>query len=364
VATVSLPIGTPAVRGYLFHAYPLSILAGHGNAHLPWLYTSFVQLYQLPPWDLKFYLQPFSPGPDIRHAYVSTCPWLDIQSIDQSLVTRLVPLSTFLQHALDRGLYPQIDVDYGWLPDRPRSPSLHEILIHGYDGGRRLFSMTAYDGRGRFRPSLVSFDDLEGAAHAAGRQISGPRRAPDTALRLAPTGERPRVFLYRFVADAAFAFDAAAVGQQLWDYVDDANSSRRYRALAPPVDGRWGVAVYDGLVDQLLCLEKTADDAGVDIPLRILWEHKRLMAARVAFMVAGGLLDPDSRRQQRFQGVVDEALRLRLLLLRWRREPRADTLVTAVDILRDLAACELDLLGQVLHNLDDRCGAVVLPAAA
>ena len=36
-AILSLPLGLPLVRSYLFHAFPLAILAGHGDASLPWV---------------------------------------------------------------------------------------------------------------------------------------------------------------------------------------------------------------------------------------------------------------------------------------------------------------------------------------
>jgi len=65
-ATLSLPLGAPLVQSYLFLAYPVSILAGHGGASLPWILSTFVQLYHRPGGDLKFYAQPWSPADHLR----------------------------------------------------------------------------------------------------------------------------------------------------------------------------------------------------------------------------------------------------------------------------------------------------------
>lgn len=57
-ATLSFPLAAPLVQSYLFHAYPLAILAGHGTASLPWILSSFIRLYHRPGGELKFYVHP------------------------------------------------------------------------------------------------------------------------------------------------------------------------------------------------------------------------------------------------------------------------------------------------------------------
>lgn len=340
MAPLRLSVGPPPVRAYLFHAYPLAILAGHGVDHLPWLYSTFVQLYQLPGSQLKFYLHPFCPGPWVRHSYWTTCPWLDVQSLDQALLCRSAGLSRFLGDALDAGLYPQIDVDYACLPGRGNASLVHEVLVCGYDTDRRLFEMIAYDARGHFGPSWISRDELEAAARAAEPPLPGRR-------------ERPRLFLYRYLEDATFRFDPIALGQQLRDYVGAANSSRRYRAIAPAVDGHWGVAVYQALIADLRALARGRHDApDPGIPLRLLWEHKRLMVGRLSFLEGAGLVAADARRSQRLAELVERTYQARLVLLRWQREKHSESVHHAIDLLRDIATVESELYLPVAGQLD------------
>ena len=79
---IALPLGAPPVTAYLFYLYPLSILAARDD-YLPWLHSHFVQHFQQPGGAIKFYLHPGSISHSVRHAYQTTCPWLDVQSLDQ-----------------------------------------------------------------------------------------------------------------------------------------------------------------------------------------------------------------------------------------------------------------------------------------
>ncbi|MBT6145544.1 MAG: hypothetical protein HOH74_08955, partial [Gemmatimonadetes bacterium] len=113
-STLSLPLGAPLLQSYLFLAYPLAILAGHGDASLPWILSTFVQLYHRPGGDLKFYAHPWSPADHLRQVALNCCPWLDVQHLQQPLLGR--PLVPFLEGCIEHGCYPQIDIDYGRLP--------------------------------------------------------------------------------------------------------------------------------------------------------------------------------------------------------------------------------------------------------
>ena len=65
----------PPITAYLFHLYPLSILA-QDNAYLPWLYSTHIQLFNFPSEELKFYTHPFCTRHEVRHLYFPTCPLL------------------------------------------------------------------------------------------------------------------------------------------------------------------------------------------------------------------------------------------------------------------------------------------------
>jgi hypothetical protein len=327
-AGLSLPIGPPLVRSYLFHAYPLSILAGLGPRTLPWILSTFVQLYQRPGSDLKFYLHPGSPAPHLRQVLAS-CPWLDVQQVDQRLVA---PLTPFLERCLQRGLYAQVDVDYGCLPWDPRRRWLHEVLLHGVDRQAGFFEVRLYGADGRFHSRRLDRDTLEAAAAAA--------------ARLDDSGERPRLVLYRPLSPAGHEPDLGALCDLLWDYVEAADSSMRYRCLARPLPALWGIAAVDALADAVV----EGPSTSLDIPLRTWWEHKHLMALRLAWLEGAGCIDPALHSAGQARGLADLAWKARLIALRHGRLDR-HAASTLRSLIRESVARDLDVVGQVVRSL-------------
>lgn len=329
-ATLSLPIGPPLIRSYLFDAYPLAILAGQGQTSLPWILSTFIQLYQRPGSQLKFYAHPWRPGPHLRQSPLFHCPWLDIQQVDQGL---LHPLVTFVERCLSRGLYPQVDIDYGCLPWDPRREWLHELLICGIDRAARELEVLAYTPDGGFHVVRVDIETIE--------------RATAAAHGLSNTDERPRTVVYRFVDHPSPpTVDVHAVAQQLWDYVESADSSARYRAIAPAIRATWGIATADVLARQLR--EGTAHD--LDIPLRVWWEHKRLLSMCVGWLEGEGWLDSSLELSTQARQLAREAWQARLLALR-HGLGHADTRTRIADRVGQTTTTEIDVLGTAARAL-------------
>jgi hypothetical protein len=339
-ATLSLPLAAPLVQSHLFYAYPLAILAGRGDGCLPWILSTFVQLYHRTGGDLKFYVHPWSPADHLRQTALSSCPWLDVQHIDQRLPG--TPVVPFLERCIERGLYPQIDIDYGCLPGDPRGGWLHEIMLCGLDRQVGVFEVLAYSPRGVFHTFRVDAETIETAAAAAAR----------LAREQSFHDERPRLLIYRFVDDARPPFDVGALCDQLWDYLEPADSSSRHRAIAPAIDALWGAGTFTWLESEVL-----ADGAGestepLAIPLRVWWEHKRLMALRFLYLEREGYLDPALGASAEARRIAGIAWQARLIALR-RRQGDSEGTERIVALLRASAARELDTAGDVVHALSD-----------
>lgn len=337
-SAVSLPVAQPLVQSYLFLAYPLAILAGQGRAARRWVLSNFVQLYCRPGGDLMFYAHPWSPADELRRVALTCCPFLDVQQLDQRLVGKsLVP---FLQHCIEVGLYPQIDIDYGCLPWEQRGSWLHEILLCGLDRHAGVFEVLAYTPDGSFRVMRVDTDTIEVAAAAA---AAITHKTPQAR-------ERPRLLLYRFVHASSAdpdreRMDVSGLCDHLWDYLEAADSSLRHRAIAPRVQAVWGV-------DTGAMLESRAQDCDarstLRIPLRVWWEHKRLMALRFAQLERDGLLNPSLKAGPRAAHVASLAWQARLMALRWRGRGVGRRLA---GLLRETVAQELDNAGAVVNAL-------------
>ena len=350
----TLPLHPPPIRSYLFNSYPLSILA-QADAYLPWLYSTHIQLFNFPGEELKFYTQPFSTRHEVRHVYFSTCPFLDVQTIDrQALGLTTADLVPWIVSCIDRGYYVQTDVDFFYLPDRPHYQQhhfIHEVLVSGYDTEDRTLVLSGFDEQGGYAVSHVSFDAVERACSFTREghiqqvlQVGRPR--PSWFLQAME--DRPRVFLYKYLPDQSYAFDPCAVAEQLADYLSAADTSQRYRLLAAPRAGAvWGTGVYPFLRREL-----KNPAAYRDIPWRILWEHKTCMQARLQYMEAQGYLDPAEQLGVRFGAVERKTRSLRLVLLRWKTHQRSDTLTRVGEMLDAIAAEERPLLERVLEALN------------
>ena len=348
-----LPLHSPPIRSYLFHAYPLSILA-QADAYLPWLYSTHIQLFNFPGEELKFYTHPFCTHHEVRHLYFSTCPFLDVQTIDrQALGLGTADFVPWIVSCIDRGYYVQTDVDFFYLPNRPhyqRHHFIHEVLVSGYDTENRILVLSGFDEQGGYAISHMPFDAVEQASSFTReghiqQALQAGRSLPPWFLQAME--DRPRVFLYKYLPDSPYPFDPCAVAEQLADYLSASDTSLRYRLLAAPREGGfWGTAIY-----RFLQRELKNPAAYRDISWRILWEHKTCMQARLQYMEEQGYLDPEEQLGMRFGAIERKTRSLRLVLLRWKTHQRSDTLMRAGGMLAALAAEEQPLLGRVLEAL-------------
>lgn len=88
----------------------------------------------------------------------------------------------------------------------------------------------------------------------------------------------------------------------------------------------------------------------LQIPLRVWWEHKRLMVMRCAYLEEQGYLDPASQASTKACEIARIAWQARLCALRWQSVSAIET-GPVLALLRESAARELDVLGGVVHAL-------------
>ena len=261
---------------------------------------------------------------------------------------------------IDHDYYVQTDLDFFYVPNRmhyQQSHFIHEVLISGYDTRTKTFTISGFDAQGRYAVTDLPWDALKQALsftrEALIRHVLQAGRALPAWI-LPSMEDRPRLILYKYLPEQTYAFDPLAVAEQLDDYLAAQDTSQHYRLLAAPRRGAvWGTAVYPFLRGEI---ESWADNpAGYDdIPLRLLWEHKTCMQARLQYMEEQGHLDPAEQLARRFTEVEKKTNSLRLVLLRWKTRPRTDTLTRACSMLDTIAAEERPLLKRVLEVLNSR----------
>ena len=337
-----LPIGEPPVTGYMHHLYPLSILA-RDTVYLPWFYCHYIQLRQFERRGLNFYLHPF-------YREFFTCPLLESNRVDRRLAGgKPDEVTGFVLECLERNYYVQLDVDYFYIPQGAyyqRVHFLHELLLNGFDRSQSIFTASGYGGDGSHVSFAVGFAEFERALSTAFSPEGGPDWLQDKV-------ENPQVVLYQYRPSAQCTFDLVQAREELIDLYQSRNTSTRLRILAEPRarGDLWGMDTYQflaGLLD-----EPEAAENDLLISLRIFWEHKKCMAARLGYMEGQGLLPKGVGFARGYLDIASRANQIRLVVLRnqMRRPKTKDGQTFAQDELARLREDEFALLGEVLSQL-------------
>lgn len=335
-----LPITTPPVIGYLHHAYPLSILANE-ETYLPWFHSNYIQLYcpynlqNLSSRILKFN---FYRRPDQR---VSFSPYLKVQILNRDLLfkspTDIVP---FIIACIEEGYYVQLTVDEYFLPDSAayqKRSLVHETLIYGYD--KQTFVGIGYNKNGDYAAYPIAFAELEQAVVHA-----------DLTGHYDPDGLR----LFKYDPQAEYDFDIHLVREHLEDFLFAKNTSQRFRMLANPTDGAYGLATYECLKHYIKSF--LVPPFSFDIrPAHILWEHKKCMVDRLKYMETQGYLKSEGGFSVQYEALARKTGMLRMMLLKFKITRSPDLIHRVLSNLDDIGEAEQSLLQDLVKKLETVC---------
>lgn len=327
----------PPIIGYLHHAYPLSILANE-EAYLPWFYSNYIQLYCPPNFQnpirnrtLKFN---FYRRPDAR---VSFSPYLKVQILDRDLIfkspTDILP---FVVACLDKDYYIRLVVDEYFLPDSAayqKRSLVHETLIYGYDN--QTFAGIGYNKNGDYDSYRIGFSELKQAVVQA-----------DLTGHYDPDGLR----LFKYDSHVRYDFDIYLVREHLEDFLFSKNSSQRFRMLANPTDGAYGLATYSSLKSRIVSF--LTSPSSFDIrPVHILWEHKKCMVSRLKYMEGHGYLKSEDGFSMQYEELARKTGMLRMMLLKFKITRSPDLIHRVLSNLDDIGEVEQCLLQGLVKKL-------------
>jgi hypothetical protein len=326
---VTLPVGKPVAYAYQFYAFPLAIQATEPRTE-DWILSNYIQVAH----DRRgaecdvpfcFYIYDFA-----------TSPWLEVIRLTRSWVgagpQRMVDL---VRSALAQGYYAYLEADELYLPTRKHYQVRHfphDILVHGVDDGDGTFAVLGYNHNFQFRTTRIPQDSL-----ARAHESMDEHDVPDTP-----------VLLYRLRTDAEYGFEPSYVGSVIAEYLTGANSSRHLRMLREPWDRAYGVDSYDYVADFLRAYVDGRTPYDIK-SLQVLWEHKRMMTARIDHIArqrpaAGALVE-------RARGVEAMALTLRNGMVRHFITGRTSRFAERLSLLDDIRKAESTLLCDLLAVL-------------
>jgi hypothetical protein len=325
-----LPFRQPLAYGYQFYAYPLGILATHRPAS-DWVLSNFVQVVYDPadasPVPFAFYIYDYALSPWLETLRVNR-EWCEMH--DRGI-------AGIVRDAISRNFYLNLTLNERYVPERRayRGPRdfLHDVLIRGVDDRAGTYDLVGYDQNMRFRSTGLPQQYLPMAYHRTGPE---------------PYFEIP-VTMYRVDNANGYTFDLRFIAQGVEEYLESFNSSGHFQAYRDPWDRVYGVATYDLLAAYL-------DGYGrSELPynirhLQVLWEHKRLMVARLtrcAELVAPvvELIEPYRRIERQVW-----ALRMRMMAQHAGRDT-GDFRAAARSVLDTVRVEETQVLGRFASYL-------------
>ncbi|MFC5468999.1 hypothetical protein ACFPPD_09715 [Cohnella suwonensis] len=300
-----LPIAEPDIASYGHFAFFLSVLYTDADA-MRWVYSNFVQLLMRGS-DSDMMVDYYTSNPDDHHLVPSLA---GSPRLARKMIQRYFPrFADFVRNSIEDGYYVTTFADDFYIPGTvgyQNRSNPHSIFIYGFDDENRTFHASAFLSNQRYGGTTVCYDDLEKAFHG----FEPPDEYHYTAYtHLYKLNERRKS-----VCD----FNVPWLMEQLEDY-RLAKPSNRVQELyevssSPPL--AWGMDIYDFL---LLQIERhAAREIYLDHrPFYVLWEHKRMMNRRFAYMERQGYYVVSPEAAEGYRSVERSALLNRNLMLKY-----------------------------------------------
>ncbi|MFL1674096.1 cysteine peptidase family C39 domain-containing protein [Paenibacillus dendritiformis] len=328
-----LELVIPPIVGYQYVAYPLCTALAREEA-LPWFYSNFIHLYCHQDLEgerasrsvpLTFY------GEDFLR-----CPWLITQKLEREFVLDSHPgIVEFLVNSINSGYTISLYVDEFYIPRRRVYRQIHyahDILVYGYDDGKRVFFVLGYDEEMQFRKTLVPFHELEqGFQH----------------LEWTDRYEE-HIYLYKFNRTGSYSLDPAFIKESLEQYLSGCDVSWRHRGTADPWERAFGVNVYPALIRNMPALVRKRDIR----PIHILWEHKKTMGMRIDYLCGRELLPPAFTGC--FRPIEEQAFALRHVLMKYALTWDDAILEQGITEMTSIMDSEKQILESVAKALEHR----------
>lgn len=276
----------PPIIGYQHHAFYLGIMGSESES--PWLYSRYLQLVYSP--KLSHYF-------DFYYEYLYSNVYLsNIICKDIVLIANL-DIINLIKSYIQLGYFTYINIDEYYIPKRQsykKRHFLHNILIIGYD--ETTFTVAGFSDKMMIETTTVYFEEFLDAFNNSFEKTRIDRS------------------FIRFIKKSNYdlqKFDKKLMVRELEDFINSSDTSQWLPSADHPTENaKFGFSAYEALEINII---NKMDDIR---PFHILWEHKKIMNARVRFLQANGYVKKDDELQEKFIALERESLVLRNLYLK------------------------------------------------
>ncbi|MFC4302942.1 hypothetical protein [Cohnella boryungensis] len=300
----TLPIAVPDITSYTHVTYALSIMHTDPDA-LRWVYSNYVQLFT---WDWVQTVQVDHYTQTAEH-HLIPCLGGTQKLTRKTLEKYQGGFVSLVRDSIDDGQYVWAFLDEFYIPGTvayQNRSNPHSVLIHGYDDARSTFQFTGYFENQRYGETEASYADFEKAYYGFEPK---DEIQPENFIRLMKLNSYYKAF---------YEFKTHWVMEQLEEYWLAKPSSRRMEAFEEtrPCPIIWGSDVYGRLqlqIDRHIAKEGIIDHR----PFYVLWEHKKMMNRRIAYMEEHGFYKVSERSKEEWRQIEQSALLARNLELKY-----------------------------------------------
>ncbi|MCG7406880.1 BtrH N-terminal domain-containing protein [Paenibacillus sp. ACRRX] len=300
MSRLQLPIYHPPIYGLLRWAYTLCITAEHPSTNA-WLYSNFIQVHC----NKRFLELEEELFFDFYHGHWNDMlhnPFLMTSSITTNMLNDYAAhagITDIIITQLNSGNYPVLFVDEQHISYTTAYQAYafpHHILIYGYDLDERVFYTYGFGHDLKLGHHRTSFLEVEQAFQSIVHIL-------DQKLRIDQNS-----FFYDFKPAVTFELDVHLIQHQLQDYLQSRSDLGRGDFKT---DGlAFGIECYDHLVHFLRAVEQGEAfllRANPPRQLHLLWEHKKTMMERVAYLQRNEIIPVNQQLLAGFIQIADQA---------------------------------------------------------
>ncbi|QLG40049.1 hypothetical protein HW560_19325 [Paenibacillus sp. E222] len=318
---LQLPVLNPPLKGFLRWAYTLSITSAHEET-IPWYYSNFIQLSCKKTFledGRQFYIDFFRGQPNelnFNNPFLLTC------SVNYTILEHLAldAWPQFFTDQIRNGYYCVVFLDEAKLTPAAayqQEPFPHHLFLYGFDWDNRFFDASMFDHTGVYRNVQIPFKEFLDAIHSM-RHL----------LREGLTADH-HTYFYKYEPHSPYPFDRIVALDQLHDYLNGETHLNRIN-YNPDNEQAFGINVYDYLqmyYDAVESNDPRLGDRNDVRHLHVLWEHKKMMSERIAYLIEEGMIPYDEELVNGYQDITTRAMKLRDQYIR--HEIREDKAVFA-----------------------------------
>lgn len=314
----------PPIKGYLGYAIPLSIIFAADDSYLPSLYNNYI--IPISKKDFSTFEQAENDwmlqreGVFKSHSMVLPKYLLESRDAILELMFRLLTNKSYILTKSNEYYIPNRNAYKTFRFD-------HENLVYGFDTEKQQFNIASYKSDGYYGGSLISFDEYFDSLKY--------NEFTDFTFNI-----------FSRASDYKPQFDIEKCRSYLSDYLSGSN--RKYDLSRN--EHYFGIDAVKNLYFYIEHIK----GAGKDLDVRyfyFLWEHKKLMHARIKYMSENGYIKGNLNLHDKYSKAINDSDIIKNLAIKYNLMHNDNILLRIQNLLYCVIQKDEEILGRLLENI-------------